>query len=146
MNRPRREAFRFFCPISTRWGDMDCIGHINNAKYFTFDEQARIEYFKLLLPQEERQGAGGSVILARIGCDFIEQLHHPSQIDYGIRITRIGRSSMTTEGACFVGDRCHARTEAVVVWFDYAAQVTKPVPDSVRQRIVDFEILKPSEG
>lgn len=124
---------------------MDCIGHINNAKYFTYDEQARIEYFKLLLPQEERAGSGGSVILARIGCDFIEQLHHPSQIDYGIRITRIGRSSMTTEGACFVGDRCHARTEAVVVWFDYAAQETKAVPDSVRQRIIGFEPRRPDE-
>ena len=146
MNAPRREAFRFFCPISTRWGDMDRIGHVNNAKYFTYDEQARIEYFNSVLPREQLGRAGPSVILARIGCDFIEQLHHPSHIDYGIRITRIGRSSMSTEGACFVGDRCHARTEGVVVWFDYPAQKAAPVPDVVRRLIIDFEILKPSEG
>ena len=58
---------------------------------------------------------------------------------------RIGRSSIVTQGAIFVGDRCHSRTEGVIVWFDYAAQATLPVPEAVRQSIRAFEHVKPEE-
>ncbi|TDU32059.1 acyl-CoA thioester hydrolase [Panacagrimonas perspica] len=140
---PCREEFRYFCRLDTRWGDVDSMGHINNAKFITYDEQARTDYI------EERQTAAGltgpNFILARICCDFLQQLRHPSQIDYGMRITRIGRSSMETQGAIFVGDRCHSRTQGVVVWFDYKTQKTMPIPESVRRSVVDFEIVKPAE-
>lgn len=143
MSTPRREQFRYFCPIATRWGDVDCMGHVNNAKYITYDEQARTDYV------EQRQRAAGftgpNFILARIACDFLVQVHHPSQIDYGMRILRIGRTSIVTQGAIFVGDRCHSRTEGVIVWFDYAAQATLPVPEAVRQSIRAFEHVKPEE-
>lgn len=143
MNAPTRDQFRYFCPIATRWGDVDMMGHVNNAKYITYDEQARTDYLA------ERQTAAGldgaNFILARIACDFIEQLHHPSQIAYGMRIVKIGRSSMTTQGAIFVGERCHSRTEAVVVWFDYKAQQVMPVPEIVRRAVRDFEVVKPVE-
>jgi acyl-CoA thioester hydrolase len=76
MNRPTREQFRFFTPILTRWGDVDRIGHINNAKYITYDEQARTEYFGARLAQP-LDGSQASVILARITCNYLEQLHHP---------------------------------------------------------------------
>lgn len=140
---PTRAQFRFFCPISTRWGDVDQMGHVNNAKYITYDEQARTDYL------EQRQSVAGlsgpNFILARISCDYLAQLHHPAQIEYGMRIVRLGRSSMVTQGALFVGERCHARTECVLVWFDYAAQQTQPIPEAVRRSIRDFEILKPAE-
>lgn len=140
---PKREDFRFFCPISTRWGDVDRMGHVNNAKYLTYDEQARISYF------EARLGEAGvekpNFILARIACDFIEQLRDPARIEYGLRIVRIGRSSLTTQGALFVGDRCHSRTEGVVVWFDYEQQRAEPVPEVVRRAIREFERVAPKE-
>lgn len=143
MNAPTRHQFRYFCPLATRWGDVDMMGHVNNAKYITYDEQARTDYLA------ERQAAAGLTgrhfILARIACDFLEQLHHPSQIEYGMRVLKIGRTSMTTQGAIFVGDRCHSRTEGVLVWFDYQAQQVMPVPEILRQSIRDFEVVKPSE-
>lgn len=145
MDRPSREQFRYFCRIATRWGDVDRIGHINNAKYFTYDEQARIDYLDQRLAEVYGPQRRSHFILARIACDFVEQLHHPAQIDYGLRITRIGRSSLHTEGAAFVGERCHSRTEGVVVWFDYAAQKTLPVPEEVRQAVREFERGRPAE-
>lgn len=140
---PRREEFRYFCRLDTRWGDVDSMGHINNAKYITYDEQARTDY--IYQRQADAGITGPNFILARICCDFLQQLHHPSQIDYGMRITRIGRSSMETQGAIFVGDRCYSRTQGVVVWFDYTAQKTQPIPDSIRRSVIDFEIVKPAE-
>ena len=141
--RPDRAQFRHFCRMQTRWGDVDRIGHVNNAKYFTYDETARIDYFERRLAAA---GEGSRIILARIACDFIQQLHHPSDIDYGMRVTRLGRSSIGTEGALFVGDTCFARTQGVVAWFDYAAQKTAPIPEQVRRVIREFEIIKPDEG
>lgn len=143
MKTAQREQFRYFTRLQTRWGDVDQIGHINNAKYFTYDEQARISYFEERL---KAAGQGPSIILARIACDFLVQVHHPSDIDYGMRITRMGRSSLYTEGALFVGDVCHARTEGVVVWFDYAGQKTGPIPEAVRQVIRDYEVVPPVEA
>lgn len=140
---PRREDFRYFGRLDTRWGDVDCMGHVNNAKYITYDEQARTDY---IAQRQEAAGlVGPNFILARIACDFLEQLRHPSQIDYGMRIIRIGRSSMETQGAIFVRDRCHSRTQGVVVWYDYKAQKTMPIPEAVRCAVRDFEVVKPAE-
>lgn len=143
MNPPRREDFQFFCPILTRWGDVDSMGHVNNAKFITYDEQARTDY--LQARQHEAGIDGPRFILARIACDFIAQLRHPSRIEYGMRTVRLGRSSLTTQGALFVGDQCHARTESVIVWFDYKAQKTVPIPAEVRRALIAYERVAPAE-
>lgn len=143
MNPPRREDFQFFCPILTRWGDVDSMGHVNNAKFITYDEQARTDY--LQARQHEAGIDGPRFILARIACDFIAQLRHPSRIEYGMRTVRLGRSSLTTQGALFVGDHCHARTESVIVWFDYKAQKTVPIPAEVRRALIAYERVAPAE-
>jgi acyl-CoA thioester hydrolase len=140
---PRRADYRYFGRILTRWGDVDSMGHVNNAKYITYDEQARTDY--MLQRQRDAGLVGPHFILARIACDFIEQLHHPAQIDYGMRILRIGRSSLVTQGALFVGDRCHARTEGVIVWFDYETQKPTAVPEAIRAAIRNFEVVQPEE-
>lgn len=144
MTPPRRESFGFFCRQATRWADVDRLGHINNAKYLTYEEQARVDYF------EQRLGtypdpSGARVILARMACDYLVQLHHPALMDYGLRVTRIGRTSLHTEGALFVGEHCHARTEGVLVWFDFATQKPVPIPDALRLAIRRFEPVKPAE-
>lgn len=141
---PLRSDFRHFTRIPTRWSDMDSVGHINNTRYLTFDESARIEYFANLLggrPTWDGQG----IILARIACDFVAQLKHPAQVDAAIRIVRLGRSSLGTVGAIFVGETCYARTQGVLVWFDYAAQLSRPLPDALRDAIRAFECIKPEE-
>lgn len=124
---------------------MDVVGHVNNARYLTYDESSRIEYFARMLGGNQTW-KGQGIILARIACDFIAQLKHPAEVDAAIRITRIGRSSLNTEGGIFVGENCMARTQGVLVWFDYAAQASCPVPESLRAAIREFEILKPEEG
>ncbi len=146
MKNAHRHEFRHFCPISTRWGDVDRLGHINNAKYFTYDEQGRTDYlWSRTVAAGLGQAPGANFILARIGCDFIVQLEHPSKLDLGIRALRLGTSSIMLRGALFVGGVCHAVTESVVVWFDYKVQQAKPLPISLREEILNFEAIKPEE-
>lgn len=141
----RREDFSYWHRLATRWSDMDLLGHVNNARFFSFDEDARLAYFQSLWADDPRFWKDYGFILASLGCDFISQLHHPSELEMGFRISRLGRSSMQTQGALFVGDRLVAITRGVVVWFDYQLQKTQPLPEHVRALIRQREVVPPQE-
>lgn len=130
--------------LGVRWGDVDMFGHVNNAKYFTYVESARIEYLESLGAVDgARSDAGGSVILASIGADFIAQVRYPAQLVVGTRITKIGRSSMGLLNGVFLGEQLVLAARGTLVWFDYANQKAAPVPDHVRAAIIAREVIAP---
>lgn len=129
-----------------RWGDMDSLGHVNNAKFFTYDEQARLEYFQLFDDVVPEMWTAQGLILARLGCDFLQQLHYPATLEVAFRIARFGRSSMNTECAIFEGERLIAVLQGVVVWFDYRVQKSAAIPEVVKQLIREREQIAPQES
>lgn len=135
MDLPKADDYKHSIALDVRWGDMDRLGHVNNAKYFTYSESARMAYFDALKDQDPDSWNRCGLILANIGCDFIVQLHYPARIDIGTRITHIGRSSMKADQGIFRDGMAVARLHAAVVWFDYSAQKAMPVPDAVRELI-----------
>ncbi len=143
MNLPKRGDFAFFLKLATRWGDMDALGHVNNAKFFTYDESVRLDYFRGLMSGDGRFWKEYGLILAHIEADFIAQLKPPAELDLGFRIARIGRSSLGTEAGMFLGDTLVAVTRGVLVWFDYGANAPLPVPDAVKAKICAFERIPP---
>ena len=140
------EDFGHFFELPTRWGDVDALGHINNVKFFTFDESTRLDYFGELMRDDPEFWKSRGLILAKLGCDFIAQLHHPATLRIGFRITRIGRSSMETEAGMYDGDRLVAITRGVVVWFNYTEQKPAPIPEDVRAMIRARERIAPEEA
>jgi acyl-CoA thioester hydrolase len=144
--RPRREDFTFSMRLATRWGDMDALGHVNNAKFFTYDESVRLQYFTERMADDPKFWNEYGLILAHIEADFIAQLKPPAELDLGFRIAKIGRTSLRTEAGMFRGDALVAVTRGVLVWFDYRTNTTLPVPDAVRARIKLFERMPPEEG
>lgn len=145
MTPPKRKDFTFFLPLTPRWGDLDMLGHVNNTKFFTYDESARLDYFGQLMKDDPKFWREYGLILAHIEADFLAQLKLPAELQIGFRITKIGRSSLKTEAAMFRGDEAVAITRGVVVWFDYVKNQTLPLPDPVRSRILSFETVKPEE-
>ena len=145
MAVPTRSNYQFFHALTPRWGDMDALGHVNNVKFFTYDESARLEYFNGLMAGDSGFWKDYGLILARIEADFLVQLRLPAQLQIGFRISRIGRTSLGTEAAMFRGDEPVAVTRGVVVWFDYAGNRALPVPSAVRERIRQFEAVPPTE-
>lgn len=144
--RPVRSDFSHVTRLVVRWGDMDALGHINNAKFFTYDEQARLEYaqqFETVVPD---MWSGEGMILARLGCDFLQQLRYPATVDIAFRISRFGRSSMDTECAIFEGERLIAVLKGVIVWFDYRLQKSAPIPEAVKSLIRQREVTAPLES
>ena len=124
---------------------MDSLGHVNNAVYFRYIESGRIAYFDTINAAVGLAGGGEGPILADIQCSFIGQLRYPDTIDIGTRTTRLGTKSFAIEAGIFIQgeDSPAATSKAVVVWFDYANQETAPIPDDLRQRIADLEVVAP---
>ena len=142
-----RSAFPVVITIPIHWGDMDALGHVNNARYFTYIESARFAYFREshigALREEPDQGP----VLASTRCDFRRQLHYPAEIDVGARVSRVGTTSFTMEYAIFdheTGDLI-ANGEGALVWVNYDEGVPIPVPDAVKTRIQEIEDRRPAE-
>ncbi len=131
--------------MSVRWGDVDMLGHVNNAKFFTYDESVRMSYFAPLRSLDASYFDAQGPILAHIACDFLAQLHYPAELEIGLRVTRMGRSSLHTESLMFDGERPVAAVRGVIVWFDYRAQTSLSVPEAVRGWIRAREALAPEE-
>ena len=144
MENIQLSDFAHVIRIPTRWSDLDALGHVNNTKFFTFDEDVRLSYFKEQMDKPgfwKEQG----LILANISCDFIAQLHHPADLQAGIRVVSIGRSSFKTLAAMYNGEKLVAATRATLVWFDYNNQKSMAVPEDVRQWIRAREKVPPIE-
>lgn len=144
--RPVPADFAHRIALTVRWGDMDALGHVNNVKFFTYDEQVRLQYFDAVAAAVPDFWKSSGIILARLGCDFIGQLRYPATLDIGFRITRLGRSSFDTEAAMFDGDRLVAVTRGTLVWFDYQQQKSLPIPENVRTLIRGREAIPPVEA
>ncbi|MBU0790677.1 MAG: thioesterase family protein [Polycyclovorans sp.] len=138
-----RSHYGFWHAVATRWGDQDPLGHVNNTRFYAFDEDARTAYFGALWGDDPKFWQEYGLILGRLSCDFVAQLKHPATVDIGLRIRRLGSSSLTTEGAMFDGERLVAVTEGVVVWFDYKAQKPARIPDAVRAKVIAREPVTP---
>ena len=132
-------------PVSVRfpvvWGEMDAYGHVNNARFFTWFESARIEYLTRAGIWSQTEPQGVSVILARATCDYLVPVRFPAELVAHARVARIGTSSMLMEYAVDdvkTGVR-HGKGEGVVVTLEYPAYTKVPVPAHVREAVASIE-------
>jgi acyl-CoA thioester hydrolase len=113
--------------ITVRFADTDAMGHVNNAKYLTYCEIARIRYWTDVIGEPIALGTEGaeSLILAEARITYRAPAFHGEVVTVETRATRIGRSSFTLEHrllACVSGDepRLVAVSESILVRYDYA--------------------------
>ena len=137
------DGFRYTHPVEVRYGDLDPQGHLNNAKYLTYFEQARINYIRHL-----GLWGGGSfldigIILADAQITYYAPVQFGQPVEVGVRISRLGNKSLTMEYA--LQDRedgtQFAAGSTVQVAYDYRANRSIPIPDDWRERINRFEGL-----
>jgi len=138
--RPARADFHFWWPVTVRWGDMDALGHVNNAIYFQYVESARVGYFEergwnSRDPSPTRQGP---VVVSQM-FNYRRQLHYPGEVEVGLECTEIRGRSFVLSCAIFrketnelIGDG-----SCVVVWLDYAAGKAVEFPPTVRDRLME---------
>ncbi len=115
--------------IAIRWGDMDAGGHVNNSRFFTYFEEARVDWLGAALSRPLFQTSGP--VLAEASCDFQQPLVHPATLTIDVYATPAGRSSLKTAYDAFLkasGDRVAVGT-AVLVWVDVETGEPVPAPD-----------------
>ena len=92
---PRKRAFyRHFATISTRWGDNDAYGHINNTVYYAWCDSAVTAW---LVGQGLLDIASGDPIglVVETGCRYFAPLSFPGEVEVGMTVERVGNSSVT---------------------------------------------------
>ena len=110
---------------SVRFRDCDAIGHVNNAVYSTYLEEARIGVLGDLI----------DFILARVEIDFRSELRAGEEVEVRTRCARIGTKSFDLKHVIAAGDRVVAEARSVLVSYDYDRGESIPVPDDLRARL-----------
>lgn len=135
--------FLFFHPIEVRYGDLDAQQHVNNARYLTYLEQARLAYLQHLGLWDGGSFADLGMIVAEVQISYRAPIHFGLPVRVGVRVSRLGNKSMTWEyrlenaqdGSLF------ATASSVQVAYDYRESRSIPVPEVWRNRITEFEDL-----
>ncbi len=134
-------SFPVVVRIPVQWGDQDAYGHVNNTVPHRWFESARIELFGRIglldLHRKEHRGA----ILAATSCDYRRQINFPDVVQVGIRVARIGRTSIGFEHVVVseTQNAIVAEGTSTTVVFDYHARKPHPVPDEIRAAIEALE-------
>jgi len=132
------EGFRFVHAQEVTFRDLDVFGHVNNAVYLTYLENARIGYLREVLSIESFEDL--LVILAKVRIDFRSRASLGEVLEIGARVSRIGTKSFDLDHEVRGPDaRLVAVASTTLVTFDYRGDSTMPVPDLWRERIESFE-------
>ena len=132
-------GFRHATPLQVRWGDMDALGHVNNAVYLTYLEQARIAYTQNLDIWHGSTEALG-MIVARVVMDYKLPLTHADTIKVYTRVSRLGNKSYDMEQQIVLDDGgVAAKATFTIVVYDYVAQQSALIPPEWRAKWIDYE-------
>ena len=135
--------FRFHLPIEVRYGDLDPQWHVNNARYLSFLEQARMSYLVHLGLWDGQDFNRLGLIVADIHISYLAPMliFHKYRLDQ--RVARLGNKSLVFDYQLVdeeSGERM-AAAEAVMVAYDYDSHSSIPVPDNWRRKISEYEGL-----
>jgi acyl-CoA thioester hydrolase len=119
------DAFPWIQSERVRFRDCDSMGHVNNAVYSTYLEQARIGILGDLEP----------FILARVEIDFRAELRAGEHVEVRSRCSRVGTKSFELEHELWTGDRLVADAKSVLVGYDYEAGTSVPLTENQRRRL-----------
>ena len=133
MRDADRSQFPHFLAIPTRWMDNDIYGHVNNVVYYSYFDTAvnqfLIERGVLDIHQGETVG-----FVVDSGCSYFSSIAFPDVVHAGIRVAKLGNSSVRYEIALYRNDDALpcAAGHFVHVYVERASGQSAPIPDNVR--------------
>jgi acyl-CoA thioester hydrolase len=133
--------FHYIHPIEIRYGDLDPQGHVNNARYLTYFEQARIGYIRHLGLWDGESWLDIGIILAEAKVTFLAPARYGQPVQVGVRVSHMGNKSLHME---YCLEDIHTGVElasgsTINVTYDYRQAHSIPIPENWRKRILDFE-------
>ena len=131
-----RNDYAAFLPVTTRWMDNDVFGHLNNVVYYSlFDTAVCHRFVQLGILQQP--GAAHILMMAESGCRYHSEVKFPEPLTTGVRLAKLGTSSIRHEIAVFRGEAEVAAAEGfmVHVCVDTATRRPAPLPQAWRDAL-----------
>jgi len=154
MRDVRLPEFPCVAGVEVRFRDLDAMGHVNNAVYLTYFEQARLAFWRAIhpggVPDEAIDPARIGFVLARAECDFVSPVRLGERLLVGCRAGDFGTSSFAFDyrivaaGGAVDGEvRNVASGRTVQVTWDWASGKKSPLPADLKARIEAFQAAPP---
>ena len=133
---PRRADYAWFRPVTPRWMDNDVYGHVNNAHYYAYFDTVVNRYLIEAGGLDIRSGPVVGYVVSS-ACDFLRPVAYPDDLEVGLRVNRIGTSSVRYGLGLFaVGDDAARAAGTVVhVFVDRATSRPVDVPGPLRRAL-----------
>jgi acyl-CoA thioester hydrolase len=140
----QKTDFNFFTSVSTRWGDADMLGHINNVIFVRYLESGRLDYLDRVLGLKFKQPLAQGILVADMKVSYLSQAHHPTNFQVATRVSRIGNTSFDVLANIYnENGTAVVASKAVCVWFDFVQNQKQPVPLAARDAMFDLEVITP---
>lgn len=135
--------FHYYHPVEVRYSDLDPQGHLNNARYLTFFEQARINYWAKTGFWDGRSFDDIGIIVANAQVNFLAPVFFGQKLQVGVRIARLGNKSMLMEYSLQDTESGQelANGSTVVVAYDYHQNAAVAIPGAWREYFSSLEGL-----
>ena len=128
----------YVVPVQVTFRDLDAMGHVNNAVFFTYFEWARIQMWLELTGSSNVRDV--TFIVARAECDFLDQLSlEPIEVRVRIQDMRTTSFDWISEIRKNGGRQLAATGKVVTVLFDWAKQSKIPISDELRSMVKAFQ-------
>jgi acyl-CoA thioester hydrolase len=131
-----RDGYPHFQEISTRWMDNDVYGHVNNVVYYSYFDTVVNEYLiRSGVLDVERSPVIGLVV--ETGCRYFAPISFPDTVHAGLRVARLGTSSVRYEIGLFKNDEPAAAAQGhfVHVYVDRGRRRATPLPPDLRRAL-----------
>lgn len=115
--------------VVVAWGDMDALGHVNNARYFDYFQEARIEWLRDMKISMTAQT--GPVVI-QVACTYLKPVIYPATLLLRSKVHTLGTSSMMMDHDLYQNDVLMAQGSCKVVWIDYTQGKSIPLPKVIR--------------
>ncbi|RZL22628.1 MAG: acyl-CoA thioesterase [Pedobacter sp.] len=137
------DSFKYKTVIEMRFADLDMMGHVNNAIYFTYMEIGRTKYWKHAINWDWKTTG---VVIGQASIDYIAPIFLGDKINMYVRTSRIGTTSFDLEYLIVKDENgkeviC-SRGKTVCVAYDYTSKKPSPIPEKEREKMVRFEQLE----
>jgi acyl-CoA thioester hydrolase len=130
---PEQKKLVYQSSLPIRWGDMDAMGHVNNAVYFRYLETVRIDWMHSINCIPDPSGEGPIIINAF--CSFYKQLQYPGDVLVKLYVSDPGRTTFESWGMMERADQpgvIYAAGGATTIWVDFPSQKAATLPDWMR--------------
>ena len=128
--------FDYEVEMEVRFRDLDPMGHINNAVYATYLEQARVKYVEDVVGKEVMETGA---VVADLNVEFQRPIDYQESVTIAVRSGELGTSSIPVEYEIRADGSVAATAETTMVTYDREAGEPQPIPDDWREAIEEFE-------